>query len=324
MSESVLSAKKSSGKNPTRENGIKTRIKKLLKQMWRCKALYLMILPGIITVFIFHYIPIYGVQIAFKDYRTGLGILGSEWVGLKHFIKFVQYPYFWDIIRNTVMISLASICTFPCSVIFALMLNEMKNGKLKKICQQITYAPYFVSTVVICSMTIMFLNTEGLINILIGFLGIDPIDFMSKPAAFAPIYALTGLWNTLGWGTIIYMASLSGVSPELIESAKIDGATRLQIICHINWPHLKPTVIMLFIMELGKVLNVGFEKAFLLQNPLNLEASSVISTYTYQVGIGSQQFSYSAAIGLFNNIVTILLVLLANKISKKVADIGLW
>lgn len=309
--------------DPQQKNfGIK--LKKLLKNIWRCKALYLMLIPGLITVFIFHYIPLYGVQIAFRNYRTSKGILGSEWVGLKYFIKFVEYPYFWDIIRNTVWISIVSLATFPCSVIFALMLNEMKDGKLKKICQQLTYAPHFVSTVVVCAMAVLFLNRDGLINILLGLFGVEPVDFMSKPAAFAPIYAITGLWSNLGWGTIMYLASLSNVSPELIEAAKIDGANRFQIIRNVNWPHLKPTVIMVFILELGKVLNVGFEKVFLLQNPLNMEASNVISTYTYQLGIMGQQFSYSAAVGLFNNVVTIILVVLANKISNKVAKTGLW
>lgn len=309
--------------DPQQKNfGVK--LKKLLKNIWRFKALYLMLIPGLITVFIFHYIPLYGVQIAFRNYRTSKGILGSEWVGLKYFIKFVEYPYFWDIIRNTVWISIVSLATFPCSVIFALMLNEMKDGKLKKICQQLTYAPHFVSTVVVCAMAVLFLNRDGLINILLGLFGVEPVDFMSKPAAFAPIYAITGLWSNLGWGTIMYLASLSNVSPELIEAAKIDGANRFQIIRNVNWPHLKPTVIMVFILELGKVLNVGFEKVFLLQNPLNMEASNVISTYTYQLGIMGQQFSYSAAVGLFNNVVTIILVVLANKISNKVAKTGLW
>lgn len=296
----------------------------LLKQMWRCKALYLMILPPIISVFIFHYIPLYGVQIAFKDYRTSLGIWGSEWVGLKHFKKFIEYPYFIRIMKNTIWISLASLCTFPCSVIFALMLNEMKDGKLKKICQQITYAPYFVSTVVICSMALLFLNRDGLINNIIAIFGVESIDFISIPSAFAPIYAITGLWSSLGWGTIIYLATLSGVSPELREAAVVDGASRMQIIWHVNLPHIKPTIITMFILQLGSLLSVGFEKTFLLQNPLNLEASSVISTYTYEIGILSQQFSYSTAIGLFNCIINLILVVLANKISNKVAQVGLW
>lgn len=294
------------------------------KRLYRCRMLYLMILPSLITVFIFHYIPIYGVQIAFKSYRTSLGIWGSEWVGLKHFITFLNHPNFRRILWNTIWISLCSLMTFPLPVIFSLMLNEMRNEKLKKICQTITYAPHFVSTVVVCSMTILFLNRDGLINILRSFVGGEAIDFMSVPSAFAPIFAISGLWSGLGWGTIVYLATLSGVSQELIEAAKIDGATRLQIIWHVHLPHLKPTIVTLFILRLGSLLSVGFEKTFALQNPLNMEASSIISTYVYEMGIVNQQFSYSAAIGLFNNIINIILVISANALSKKVAQVGLW
>lgn len=296
----------------------------LLKQMYRCRALYMLIIPAIITVFIFHYIPIHGVQIAFKDYSAKLGIWGSEWVGLKHFKDFINYPYFERVITNTLKISLTCLCTFPCAIIFALMLNEMRNGKLKKICQQITYAPHFVSTVVVCSMTLLFLNRDGLINIILGFFGIESINFIAIPEAFAPIFAITDLWSNLGWDTIIYLATLSGVSPELIDAAKIDGASRFGIIRHVNLPHLKPTIITLFILRLGNLLSVGFEKALLLQNSLNLEASSIISTYTYEVGIVRGQFSYSTAIGLFNCIINVILVVAANKLSKKVSGTGLW
>lgn len=324
MSKKINASKPSGPRLNDFSHTIMKRAKKLLKDIWRFRALYLLILPAIISVFIFHYIPLYGVQIAFKDYRVSLGIEGSKWVGLKYFKKFVEYPYFWKILRNTIWISLVSLCTFPCSVIFALMLNEMKDGKIKKICQQITYAPHFVSTVVVASMTLLYLKSDGLINIILGLFGVEPTNLMSEPSAFAPIFAITGLWTSLGWGTIIYLANLSSVSPELIEAATIDGANRMQIIKNVNWPHLKPTVVTLLILQLGKMLNVGFEKTFLLQNPLNMEASSVISTFVYQIGIEGQQFSYSAAIGLFNNIVNIILIILANHISKKVADTGLW
>lgn len=302
----------------------KSRMSQLWRQVKRCRALYLLILPAVAAVFIFHYIPIYGVIIAFKDYRTSRGITGSDWVGLKHFINFIQYPYFKQIMWNTLWISLVSLLTFPASIIFALMLNEMKNQRLKKVCQMVTYAPYFVSTVVVCSMTILFLNREGLVNILIGFLGGETKDFISIPQAFAFIYAITGLWQGLGWGTIIYLATLSGVSPELIEAAKLDGANRMQIILNVNLPHLKPTIITLFILQMGSLLSVGFEKTFLLQNPLNLEASNVIATYVYEVGLKSQQFSYSTAVGLFNSLINIVMILIANTISKKLTQTSLW
>lgn len=286
--------------------------------------LYLLVLPSLITLFIFHYIPIYGVQIAFKDYRTSLGIMGSQWVGFKHFKKFIEYPYFAKMLINTLKISLFSLCTFPIPVIFAIMLNEMKNQKLKKVCQMITYAPHFVSTVVICSMLILFSGRDGLFNIVAGFFGAEARDIMAMPEAFAPIYVLSDLWAGLGWGTIIYLATLSGVSPELVEAAKIDGAGRMKVIWHVQLPHLLPTIVTMFILRTGKLLSVGFEKAFLLQNDLNRDASSIISTYVYEVGMVGHQFSYSAAIGLFNNIINIILITIVNKISKKVTNTGLW
>ena len=286
--------------------------------------LYLLVLPSLITLFIFHYIPIYGVQIAFKDYRTSLGIMGSQWVGFKHFKKFIEYPYFAKMLINTLKISLFSLCTFPIPVIFAIMLNEMKNQKLKKVCQMITYAPHFVSTVVICSMLILFSGRDGLFNIVVGFFGVEARDIMAMPEAFAPIYVLSDLWAGLGWGTIIYLATLSGVSPELVEAAKIDGAGRMKVIWHVQLPHLLPTIVTMFILRTGKLLSVGFEKAFLLQNDLNRDASSIISTYVYEVGMVGHQFSYSAAIGLFNNIINIILITIVNKISKKVTNTGLW
>ncbi len=215
------------------QNYMKQKAKTLWMKVYRCRMLYLMILPSIIAVFIFHYIPIYGVQIAFKDYRSSLGIMGSEWVGLKHFKAFVEYPYFWKILWNTIRISLFCLLTFPLPVIFSLMLNEMKSPKLKKVCQMITYAPHFVSTVVVCSMLLLFLNREGLINNIVAFFGGERRDFMAIPGAFAPIYAISDLWQGLGWGTIIYLATLAGVPQELVEAAKLDGANRMRIIWHI-------------------------------------------------------------------------------------------
>ena len=283
-----------------------------------------MILPSLITVFIFHYIPIYGVQIAFKDYRSSLGILGSKWVGLKYFIEFINYPYFEKVMVNTIRISLVCLCTFPIPIIFSIMLNELRSSKVKKVSQMITYAPHFVSTVVVCSMLMLFLDKDGLINNIIAFFGGERVSYLSVPSAFAPIYAISDLWQGLGWGTIIYLATLAGIYVELVEAAKIDGAGRLQTIWHVHLPYLKPTIITLFILKMGSLISVGFEKVFLLQNPLNLDASSVISTYVYEVGIINHQYSYSSAIGLFNNIINIILLVIANTVSKKVAETSLW
>lgn len=300
-------------------------IHKWMKRVVECRQLYLLMLPSVIAVFIFHYIPIYGIQIAFKNFRTSLGIWGSEWVGLDHFIRFITYPAFWEILRNTAVISLYSMATFPCSVIFALMLNELTNRYFKKSVQMLTYAPYFVSTVVVVSMVILFLDrSNGLLNNIISFFGGKRISFMAVPEYIASIYVWSGVWQGLGWGTIIYLAALSTVSTDMIESARIDGASRLQVILHINIPSILPTIITILILSTGWALSVGFEKIYLMQNALNLSHSRVISTYVYEVGLLSNRYSYSAAIGLFNNIVNIMFILLVNFISKRITQIGLW
>ena len=250
--------------------------------------------------------------------------MGSKWVGLKYFIEFINYPYFEKVMVNTIRISLVCLCTFPIPIIFSIMLNELRSSKVKKVSQMITYAPHFVSTVVVCSMLMLFLDKDGLINNIIAFFGGERVSYLSVPSAFAPIYAISDLWQGLGWGTIIYLATLAGISVELVEAAKIDGAGRLQTIWHVHLPYLKPTIITLFILKMGSLISVGFEKVFLLQNPLNLDASSVISTYVYEVGIINHQYSYSSAIGLFNNIINIILLVIANTVSKKVAETSLW
>lgn len=304
---------------------MKEKFSQLRKSVSKCKLLYLMILPGFIAVFIFQYLPIGGVFIAFKDFKLSKGIWGSEWVGLKNFVRFINYPYFTKILVNTLRIGLVSLCiSFPAEIIFSLMLNEMKNLRLKKICQQIVYAPHFISTVLVCSMTIIFLNRDGLFDIIIKQFGGESQNLMSSPTAFPYIYALSGLWSSLGWGTILYLSSLSGVSPELVEAAKLDGAGRFGVIWHVNLPHIKPTIMTLLIMNIGSILSVGFEKTLLLQNTLNLESSSIISTYSYEIGMLQQQFSYSTAIGLFNTLINVLLVSAANLVSKKLTDVGLW
>lgn len=283
-----------------------------MKNSW---ILYLMILPPIITVFIFHYVPLYGIQMAFQDYRPSTGIFGSQWVGLKHFKTFIEYPYFWRIMTNTLILSLWSFVTFPMPILFAIMLNELRSNRLRRVSQMVTYAPHFVSTVVVCSMVILFVKQDGgLINSIIK--------------AFAPLYTISGLWQGLGWSTIIYTSALSGVSPELIEAAKTDGASRMRVIWHVYLPHLAPTIVIMLIMKMGSLMSVGFEKVFLLQNPLNMETSTVLSTFAYQIGLGgnSRQYSYSAAVGLFDNIINIILVIITNFISKRASDneVGLW
>ena len=300
-------------------------VQRFWNRVWRNRILYLMILPAIVAMFIFHYIPIYGIQIAFKDYRPVRGFDDSPWAGLKHFINFVKYPYFWDIMWNSLWINICSLLFFPVPVIFALFLNEMRFTKTKKVCQTITYAPHFVSTVIVCTMISMFCSTDGLFNILGALLGQEKAtNLLYDPENFAWIQAISGLWQGLGWGTIIYTAALAGVSPELIEASKIDGANRWQVILHVNIPCILPTVITMLILRTGTLLSTGFEKVYLLQNNLNINAATTISTYVYEMGLINQQYSASTAINLFQNLIEIVLILLVNQVSKKVTETSLW
>ena len=300
-------------------------LKKWFGRLHKNRQLYVLILPAIISVFIFHYIPIYGVQVAFKDFRASMEIWGSPWVGLKHFARFFEMPFFGMMIRNTLSISLYSLATFPCAVIVALLLNELRNERFKKVVQMVSYAPHFVSTVVVCSMVLIFFDkNRGLANNVLALLGRERISFIETPKYFSSLYVWSGVWSSVGWNTIIYLAALSSISPEMIEAARIDGASQWKILWHINVPSILPTIVTLLILHTGSILSVGFEKIYLLQNPLNLDASRVISTYVYEVGMGSGQFSYSTAIGLFNNVVNVVCIVLVNQISRTVTHISMW
>ncbi len=293
-----------------------------IRRHWQ---LYLLILPAVAAIYIFHYVPIYGLQIAFRNYRPSKGIWGSAWVGLEHFQRFFTYMGFWPIIRNTLSISIYTIAVFPCAVILSLMINEVANSGYKRYVQMVSYAPHFVSTVIVCSMVLLFTQySNGLFNNLRASLGLNRMDIITVPRYFSSIYVWSGVWQNIGWDTIIYLAALSAVSPELIEAAKIDGAGRLRIIRNVIFPCILPTVVTMLILSTGRVLSVGFEKVFLLQNSLNMDASRVISTYVYEIGIEGGQFSYSAAIGLFNNVVNVVFIVAVNKIAKRVTSVGLW
>ena len=303
----------------------------LVKRIKRYWQLYLLVLPPIITTFIWHYIPLYGVVIAFKDFTPKLGILGSPWAGFHHFVDFFNDPYFFDILWNTIRISLYNFCMFPFPIIFALMINELTNAKFKKFVQMISYLPHFISTVVICSMIHMFFNVDnGLVNNLLMALGVieKPVGWLYSTKAFDHLYTLSGLWQGIGWGTIIYLANLANVSPDLIEAARIDGATRWQVVWNINIPTILPTVIIMLILRVGGILGVGFEKVFLLQTNLNMSVSRVISTYTYERTLGAggttAYWDYSAAIGLFNTFINLALIMTTNAISRKVGETSLF
>ena len=306
-----------------KKKSFRARLAKNIRKNW---ILYVMMLPVVLYYIIFAYAPMYGVQLAFKNYKIKLGIMGSPWVGLDHFKRFFNSYNFSLLLKNTLGISIYSLLVgFPIPIIFALLLNYIKNRYLKKTVQMVSYAPYFISTVVICGMLTIFMNPDtGVFNTILKAFGMEPMDFLSKPKWFKSIYVWSGVWQGMGWSSIIYISALSGVDYEMHEAAIVDGATKLQRILHIDLPSIKPTIIMMLILQLGSLMNVGFEKVFLLQNTLNKQAASVISTYVYEVGLINSDYGYSTAIGLFNSIINMLLLVGANWFCKKFADESLF
>ncbi len=297
--------------------------KKSLRRNW---DLYLLILPILVFFFVFSYMPMYGIVIAFKDYIAAKGIWGSPWVGFAHFQRFFESIYFERTIKNTLGISLYSLIVgFPMPILLALMINEVHHLPFKRTVQTVTYAPYFISQVVMCGMIIIFIRPDaGFINMLLKAMGQEQIAFIIEPAWFKTIYVWSGVWQNTGWGTIIYIAARSGLDQQMYEAAQIDGANKIQKIWHITLPCLMPTAILLLIMNCGSLMSVGFEKVFLLQTPLNMEASDVISTYTYRAGMIDANYSYSAAIGLFNSVINFVILFIVNQISKRVSSISLF
>ena len=295
------------------------------KDLFVNRYIYLMVLPLIIYYIIFHYIPMYGAQIAFKDFSPSRGIFGSSWVGVKHFGNFLQSYYFWRLLRNTILINLYDIIFgFPAPIILALLLNEVKSSLFKRAVQTITYLPHFISIMVITGMIIDFTTRDGLINQLVIALGREQIQFLIKPEWFRPIYIGSGIWQNLGWGTIIYLATLSNIDSEQYEAAMLDGAGRWKQMLYVTLPGLAPTIIILFVLRLGQMMNVGAEKVLLLYNPSTYETADVISTFVYRKGILESSFSYSSAVGLFNSLINFTILLTANRISRKMTETSLW
>lgn len=288
--------------------------------------IYLMLLPCFLFFAIFCYGPMYGVQIAFKDYNTGVGIWGSPWVGLKHFRRFFGMPQFWQVFRNTLVLSVYSLLAgFPFPILFSLMLNEVRGLKFKKTVQTITYAPHFISTVVMVTMITLFLSPgSGFVNKLIEGFGGQPVNFMIKAEYFSHIYVWTGVWQHFGWNSIIYLATLANVDESLHESAVIDGAGRLQRIWYINIPCLAPTIVIQLILALGGILGADFEKVLLMQNTSIMSHADVIATYTYRIGIQGSEFSLSSAIGMFNSVINLTILILVNAVCRKISDTSLW
>lgn len=297
-----------------------------LGRMLRGWQLYVLLAPALIWLIIFCYTPMYGVQIAFKDYYVKRGINGSPWVGLKYFQQFVGLSNFPILLRNTVLISLYSILFgFPAPILLALMLNQMKHKRYKSFIQTVTYAPHFISTVVLVSMLSIFLApSSGFVNTIVVSMGGRPITFMGDPKWFRTVYVGSGIWQSCGWGAIIYLAALGGVDISLYEAATMDGASKLQQIWYIDIPAILPTIITMFILQMGNLLSVGYEKAYLMQNALNNQVSEIISTYVYKVGLLNAKYSFSTAVGLFNSVINFALVVLTNTISAKVSETSLW
>ena len=302
---------------------------RLKKDMKRYRGAYLLVVPVVVFYLLFCYKPMYGVIIAFKDFSPAAGIWGSDWTGsfgFQHFIDFFGSFYFKRVLRNTLVISLTSILFgFPAPIIFALLLNEIKSEKFKRITQTISYMPHFISTVVICGMLTMFVSEKGFITQLLTFLGGEGgVSLLSKEEYFGPIYVISGIWQEVGWGAIIYLAALSGIDQQLYEAAQIDGANRWKQMIHVTLPGISGQIIIMFLLRIGRVMNVGHEKIILLYNAGIYETADVISTFVYRKGLLEYQWSYSAAIGIFNSIINFIIIIVFNKISKKYSEVSLW
>ena len=309
-----------SGRAPAR------RRRRSLRMDWkRYKLVYLMLLPVLAYYIVFHYLPMAGVVIAFQDYKPARGLSGSEWVGLKHFIDFFSGPYAWRLIRNTVLLSAYQILfAFPLPIILALMLNEMRAHRLKRVCQTLTYMPHFVSLVVICGIVRSFTSSTGVITTLLTRFGMESVNLLSQPQYYRSIYIISGIWQTIGWESIIYLATLATVDVSLFEAADLDGANRAQKIWHINLPVLVPVIAIQLIMRIGRIMSEGPDKTILLYNAITYETADIISSYVYRSGLEQLNYSSAAAIGLFNSLINMGLVVFANWFSRTYAKESLW
>ena len=297
-----------------------------VKKDWmRNRSLYLMIIPVLIFFILFHYKPMYGAIIAFKDYTPALGIAESPWVGWDNFTRFFSSVYFGRLIRNTILLSFYSLLFgFPAPIILALLLNEVKNKKFKGLTQTVTYLPHFISMIVVTGMLVDFSMTSGLFNDIIELFGGERSPLLQNPDLYRTIYVASGIWQDIGWGSIIYLSALSGVDSQLYEAAQIDGAGKWKQLIHVTLPGIAPTIIIMFILKMGTLMNMGYEKTILLYNPATYETADIISSYIYRIGLLEQDWSYSTAIGLFNSVINLGLLLITNKIARKCGETSLW
>lgn len=304
-----------------------SRFNKMVSKIWKDKPIYLILLPGIIYFIVFHYIPMYGAIIAFKDFKAALGIFGSKWVGLKNFIDFFNHPSFGLVLTNTLIISFYKIiCGFPAPIILALLLNEVRQEAYKRTIQTISYLPHFLSWVVIGGLAAKMLSpSSGAVNMVIKSLGFEPIYFMAEPSYFRTILVLSDIWKEIGWGSIIYLAALSGVDPQLYEAAIVDGASKWKQLWSITIPSIAPTIVIMFILRVGGVMNAGFEQIFMMYSPNVYAVSDIIDTFVYRIGLESVKYSLATAIGLFKSVIGFLLILITNRLSKMIDENnGLW
>jgi putative aldouronate transport system permease protein len=306
-------------------NQSKSFFTRLRKDLRVNKSVYIMFLPVLIYYIIFHYKPMYGAIIAFKDYTPIKGIMGSEWIGFKHFIDFFSSFYFRRVLRNTLVISFSTLLFgFPAPIILALLINELKSKVFSRTVQTITYMPHFISMVVICGMIRTFTIDSGIINDIIAFFGGERVTLLGQPKLFVPVYVLSGIWQEVGWGSIIYLAAMAGIDQELYEAAKIDGAGRWKQTLYVTLPGIAPTIVILLILRMGSLLNVGFEKIILLYSPATYETADVISSFVYRKGLQEFNWSFSSAVGLFNQVINFILLISANWFSRKVNESSLW
>ena len=305
---------------------VNTKSSILSQRIRKDKALYFLLIPGLLYYIIFHYLPMGGVIIAFQKFHISRGILGSRWIGLDNFRAFFKSPDAFVLIRNTLLINIYELLySFPVPIILSLLLNELKRLKFKRMVQTISYLPHFISTVIVVGMVVNFLSPQsGIINILLTKLGLESIFFMSKPEYFRTIYIASGIWQSAGWGTILYLAAISGIDPTLYEAAVIDGSNRFQKVIYITIPGMANVIVTLLILNIGKMLSVGAQKIILMYNPLVYETADVISTYVYRRGLIGTDYSFATAVGLFESIINLVLIVSANKLSKKYSETSLW
>lgn len=298
---------------------------RFLREITTNGGLYLIALPVIAYYVLFHYVPMYGAQIAFKDFAPSTGIAGSPWVGLKHFTDFFGSIYFARVLKNTLTISVTSLVFgFPAPIVLALLINELRGRRFSRTVQLITYMPHFISLVVVCGMILEFTSRDGLVSVLLSSVGVPRATMLNDANLFVPIYVISGIWQHAGWGSIIYLATLTGIDPELYQAASIDGAGRWKQTRYVTLPGLLPTIIVLLILRTGSILSVGAEKVILLYNPSIYETSDVISSYVYRRGLLNADWSFSSAVGLFNSVVNFILVAAVNWLARRTSDTSLW